>query len=671
MAQGIGDLYIALSARDGKFRSAMKRGREEVRKMKPSVRETRRELHRMNAEFKNTVNRALSLRTALTTLTVGGAGFVALLKHVTTNAIEMEKWRAVTGAEVEELQVLEAVSRRYGITLEDTADFLKEIQNRAADAATGQRSYAEAFGRLGIDFRKFVQLKPTDQILALARAYENLGGSQGDAIFLMEELAGDVGARFISLLENGEKGVSELIREMRELDHVTGEENRELAELGRQLDKIYIELQTKLKKAVVDNKDEIEGLLDAVGEALPEFLDATTAAVQLLVENWKVLLALWGTAKATAFLASLPKLLALAQLVAAKPFLGPLLVGGATIGTAAAATAGGAALLASGNNPRFTQDIISGRISLADKDAGELRGIHEELIKMRERFGGGPLIDAALNLVNDARMGLFPTGSGGGGGGGTSPLGGPTALTRGEHRFAKARAEEAVLLFEGIYDGWEKMTEDFNQKVEELERESRERRYSQNRDFWQNAWEDAQDTIERIDEARQKALDAEISQWENNRRLVSESVDQLFDGVLDSLIDGTKDTAEIIANIFASLGRELIKQELRDFVVDKIIGPRPGKAFGGIASGLTPVGEVGGRPELIDFRTPSRVYSNEAFKKMLGGGTSIYVDARGATDPAAVQNAVQMGILMGQRGVEARTAFDAGKRGMLRDMVGA
>lgn len=45
-----------------------------------------------------------------------------------------------------------------------------------------------------------------------------------------------------------------------------------------------------------------------------------------------------------------------------------------------------------------------------------------------------------------------------------------------------------------------------------------------------------------------------------------------------------------------------------------------GHANGGVASGLSLVGENG--PELIDFRRPARVYTNEQTREMLGGGTS-------------------------------------------------
>jgi len=43
----------------------------------------------------------------------------------------------------------------------------------------------------------------------------------------------------------------------------------------------------------------------------------------------------------------------------------------------------------------------------------------------------------------------------------------------------------------------------------------------------------------------------------------------------------------------------------------------PGLQRGGLASGLTLVGERG--PELVDFRTPSRVYSNEDTRGLLAG----------------------------------------------------
>lgn len=73
-------------------------------------------------------------------------------------------------------------------------------------------------------------------------------------------------------------------------------------------------------------------------------------------------------------------------------------------------------------------------------------------------------------------------------------------------------------------------------------------------------------------------------------------------------------------------------------------------AQGGMASGLRVLGEYG--PELVQFDQPARVYTAEQTRAVMAGGgagglsLTFNIDARGATDPAAVEAA-------GRRGAEA------------------
>jgi phage-related tail protein len=59
--------------------------------------------------------------------------------------------------------------------------------------------------------------------------------------------------------------------------------------------------------------------------------------------------------------------------------------------------------------------------------------------------------------------------------------------------------------------------------------------------------------------------------------------------------------------------------------------------------GMAVVGERG--PELVNLPKGSEVIPNHKMGGMMGGNFNISVDARGATDPAAVRAQVQQGIL--------------------------
>ena len=71
--------------------------------------------------------------------------------------------------------------------------------------------------------------------------------------------------------------------------------------------------------------------------------------------------------------------------------------------------------------------------------------------------------------------------------------------------------------------------------------------------------------------------------------------------------------------------------------------PIPGFQFGGLAErGLSVVGEAG--PELVDFRRPGRVYTNEQLENAVNGrgGTTVYFQPNiYSSDGAAVTKAIQ------------------------------
>ena len=74
------------------------------------------------------------------------------------------------------------------------------------------------------------------------------------------------------------------------------------------------------------------------------------------------------------------------------------------------------------------------------------------------------------------------------------------------------------------------------------------------------------------------------------------------------------------------LGQAIIDNLINNLVVSPISAAIsaflgvPGRQFGGIGRGLTLVGEAG--PELVDFRAPGRVYTNEQLQSAISGGNT-------------------------------------------------
>lgn len=99
------------------------------------------------------------------------------------------------------------------------------------------------------------------------------------------------------------------------------------------------------------------------------------------------------------------------------------------------------------------------------------------------------------------------------------------------------------------------------------------------------------------------------------------------------------------------------------------------KLLGFSSGGRPPVGQPswvgeGGKAELFVPDVPGRIYSHAQSMRMAGagsGGTAIHVDARGATDPAAVEAAVERGVRAAVSIADART--DARFRAAMRPAI--
>ena len=107
-----------------------------------------------------------------------------------------------------ELQVLDFAAREAGVGTEIMARALRNVQLRTEEAANGNKSYGDAFKRLGIDINEFRKLPTEKKLEAIAKAQANatdkaaaynavsriLGEKAGSALQeVLQKLAGDQG----------------------------------------------------------------------------------------------------------------------------------------------------------------------------------------------------------------------------------------------------------------------------------------------------------------------------------------------------------------------------------------------------------------------------------------------------------------------------------------------
>ena len=136
MPRDIG-VTVGIGGEDQGLTRASRRGQRDLRGFQREADRTEKSVDGLNTSLLSNVNTFTAWSAA-----VGGAAAVAgvgLLERFTEQAVEFDRWARVLNTSTTELRALEGVGRQYNLQLEDTADFLKEIQNRAFDATTGQQ----------------------------------------------------------------------------------------------------------------------------------------------------------------------------------------------------------------------------------------------------------------------------------------------------------------------------------------------------------------------------------------------------------------------------------------------------------------------------------------------------------------------------------------------------
>ena len=100
----------------------------------------------------------------------------------------------------EDLQVIQRAATEVGVEFDTVADAITEFSKRAAEARADGGAVADAFQRLNIDPEQFRLLGPLQQFERLQTALNGVN-NQADRLFLLDEIAGDVGVQLSGLFQ--------------------------------------------------------------------------------------------------------------------------------------------------------------------------------------------------------------------------------------------------------------------------------------------------------------------------------------------------------------------------------------------------------------------------------------------------------------------------------------
>ena len=178
-------------------------------------------------------------------------------------------------------------------------------------------------------------------------------------------------------------------------------------------------------------------------------------------------------------------------------------------------------------------------------------------------------------------------------------------------------------------------------------------------------------------ESRIEQAKVELTDMQQRLKNLSTDIGRAFGDFASSAISNFRDIGEAARElgrvIVDSIINKLIAGPIADFVAGGLgsLFGIPGLQDGGLGRGLTLVGEAG--PELVDFRRPGRVYSNEDLANALdnngGGNVFNFAPVINSSDPVAVNRALAEAYPIFETRVLSRLQLDARRRSSLRQSI--
>ena len=212
-----------------------------------------------------------SLGKLRTVALAGAAAFGAFqLTRIINESVDaidrLDRLSKQMGVSVGFVQELQYAARLTGSDLETFADAVLDIEERLADAASGNKTYIEAFERIGLEVRELRRLRPEERFKAIAKGIAELN-TEYERILAIRELGSDSATVLLNYFEDGAEGIDKM--------------SKAFADLGVELDDYQIKRAKEAKIATVNLTTAFRGLknelvtgvapaLTAVAEAMSE-----------------------------------------------------------------------------------------------------------------------------------------------------------------------------------------------------------------------------------------------------------------------------------------------------------------------------------------------------------------------------------------------------------------
>lgn len=527
-------------------------------------------------------SQAASVKGAMAGLiaTVTSGAFLQMGRQALDAAGGLGELASQTGASAKALQAYKFIALENGVTNEQMQKGFAQLTKRLGEAKLGSDKMIEAFSAVGISGQQLATMTTDQAMLKIAEAMSRISDPAKRAA-LETQLFGKAGQALDPILRQGAAAIEEQTRKLQEMGVIM--DDAMIAKADEAADKMAMleeVLKTKMTIAVAENANAFVALANAISGALSLLTPFINVAGQL-VGKFDQMLDRMG------------------KIGNQKSFMQRLAEGAKLFGA-------------------YATSVYTGNDFNAIADMATLSR-RERTNKFIKNLPFGP---------TDA---LKPK---------TPSMDVPQIFAGGGSKKKAAAAKK----------NYQILTEDNYANFAAFRKALDEQFYA---DIAVSKLENAEPLIKVLPNTDEimKQLDGirmPIRTITNEATELADSIGASFGNAFQGLVTGTMS----FKNAFRSMANSIISELMRIYVTEQIVksigsffksvfsAPAPGRAIGGPVQAGQPymVGERG--PEMFVPARSGSIVPNNA----LGGGMTINVDARGASDPAAVRAQVEMGI---------------------------
>lgn len=228
-----------------------------------NLKKFKRQVQQMVTGLTDFTKKAASLGAA------SAAGIGAITIATARSQKELNLWADRLGIARQEFAALAKVGGKFGVDIDTVGDSIKDLNERIADASTGNKTYEEALNMIGLSYKNLENLSPTEQFLKVGDAIGKLN-DVGKQNFVTAELMADAGFRLLPAFREGEKSIRAMTDAVIENNEVLNPQQ------SAQLDVLW----SAFNQTVTDFKSTIEALAAEFAPLVTLALDFSSAIIK-------------------------------------------------------------------------------------------------------------------------------------------------------------------------------------------------------------------------------------------------------------------------------------------------------------------------------------------------------------------------------------------------------